>query len=613
MADVRISSKTVLAFAGFALAGVGGSGAVLVREADGALDEALVERQQLLAANRALSLSETLALAVGELQRMSDMAELDLADDDLRPEQRMLDQAYRQTPFLNGAIELYGPRGQCRWAEPDEARCVDRVVRYEPWFVETMSSGRPRRVYVSEADGSGLVDLVAPVRRDGRTVGVLRGVVDLSRDRMFSPSLREELPESTSIALLTADGRAVVRTGAMALAAAEALTPASRAAGGSAVVDSAGSAILSVWAPISGGELCLVMAWPLDALDDAVERQVRSLVMLMGLAALIAVIAGSIVASRLTAPLRRLAAMIRDVQASGRTALPASTRRDEVGDLQRAFRSLLAELAEREAEVRADRDRIWELADELEARVEDRTRELRDAQDALVRAEQLAAIGRAGTVLSHELRNSLNAISVAMDTLDSDESAPVRRQARRLVRGEVTRLRTLSDDLLTLAREPSLRPRDVEVGELLETAHLLVLDYAAEHDVEIELAPAPAALTARLDPDRMQSVLVNLLRNAVEAAAESGERRVRMGAAADGDDLEIRIEDSGRGVPPQIAERLFQPFVTGRVQGVGLGLAIAQRFAKALGGQITHEEGTLSGACFVVRVPLRTAAAEGSS
>jgi signal transduction histidine kinase len=593
---MRIATKTVLAFAGLVLACAGASGALLVMEAHDALLVALVDAQRLLTTNRALILSDHLALATGELERLSEMAEIDLDDGDPLPEQRVLAQAYRQTSYFNGTLELYGRRGRCRWAEPEEARCLDRPVHDTAWFREAMSSGRLRRVYVSEADGSGLVDLVAPVRREGQVVGVLRGVVDLSRDQLFSPSLRAELHPATSVALLTHDGRAVVRSGALPLDEPP-LAPDGHTSPGHALADVSGQTVLVVWSPVSRAELTLVLAWPLEVLDDGAEKQVRSLSILMALVGLLAVAVGAVFAGLLTRPLRRLAAHARNIQAGTLDGLPPTARADELGDLERAFQSLLSTLSTREAELRAERDH-------LEVRVDERTRELRDTRDALLRAERLAALGRAGSVLSHELRNALNSVSIAVDTLETDDSEAVRSEARRLVRAEVARLRALSDDLLSVAREPTLRVRTLTVGELTEGAVLLVEDYAEHHRVRLDVSLEVAAdVTLRGDPDHLQTVLINLLRNAVEAAASGPERRVRLSARTTDEQLVLRVEDDGPGVPTEIESKLFQPFVTSRAQGLGLGLAIAERFARAHGGHIARVEGTLRGACFEVRLP----------
>lgn len=602
---MRISTKTALAFALFALACVGVSGTLLARQAQASLEEAIVARQRLLAESRALVLRENLALATGELERLTHMAAIDLEDGDFRPEQRLLAQAYHQTPFFNSTLELYGRHGRCRWAEPEERPCLSRDASESSWFRATMASGESSHLYAIDPDGRGLVDIVVPIERHDEVVGVMRGVVDLQHDQMFSPVLSRELPESTAVALIDLEGRPlfVIEPPGMAD---DVWRVARRGlesgATGSAFVTTSSKRMLVAWSPVGRAELGLALAWPWEQLDESAERLTRELSWLMAIVAVLALATGFVVARRLTRPLTQLAADVRGMRDEPIPTLRPSARTDEIGELERAFVALLDALAERELAMRAEHDRVSELALELEDRVEERTEELRAAQAALVGAERLAAIGRAGTVLSHELRNTLNAISVAMDTLASDASDPVKREARQLVRGEIARLRTLSDDLLTYAKEPALKLRDVDLAELIATAVLLTEDQAARASVAIESDLEPG-LSLHADPDRVQSALVNLIHNAIEAAGGRTGARVRLVARSEPDAITIRVEDSGPGVSPEIVERLFQPFVTSRPQGIGLGLPIAERFVRAHGGTIELGEGALGGACFLVRVP----------
>lgn len=604
---MRIATKTALAFAAFAAVCVGGAGGLLLDESREALHDALIDRQRLLVANRALVLRENLGLAIGELERLADMAEIDLDDGDLGPEQRLLGHAYRQTSFFNGRLELYGLAGRCRWAEPVSGGCREPDSASRSWLIRAREAGQTTLLHVTDPDGRGLIDIVAPVRRGGRSVGVLRGVIDLQRDRMFSPPLAEDLHPTTRVALVTADGRPVIRSAEVSLNDAPWTTAVSAfegGQGGATVADAPGGELLLAWTPVGRGDLWLLFAWPLEVLDDDAERHVRSLSVSILLVGLLALGVGFIVARGLTQPLKGLAEQVRGVHGDAPLVLPASSRPDEVGEVQRALCTLLARLEDRESHIRADRDRISDLASHLEDRVEERTRELRATRDALVEAERMAAIGRAATVLSHELRNALNAVSVAMDTLGSDTSEEALSDARRLVRSEVARLRTLSDDLLSYAKEPVIRRQPVSVAELLELVELLTEERAKRLGARVEI-DADAAVVW-LDPERMQTVLVNLVHNAVEATAQRDERVVRVTARA-GDALAITVDDSGEGVAEAIRERVFQPFVTARIHGIGLGLAIAERFVLAHGGTIQLAQSPLGGARFVVCLPLEEA------
>jgi signal transduction histidine kinase len=607
---LRIVTRTMFAFAAFALFCVGLTAAVLLEEAHDGMVEAIVERQRLLTENRAMMLHDNLALALGELVRLSHMAEIDLDDGDPAPEQRMLAQAFRQSPFFNRSVQLVGPHGLCHFDEPGRPSCVGRDMSRERWFIAAQGSIHPSSFFIAEPDGTGRVSLVVPIRREGGALaGFLRGEVDLQRDRLFSPALRGALPRGTRVALVTTGDAVVYRSSEVDFdlpawrRAADALRTSTS---GAHLEGDDGPPWLFSWAPVGEADLGLVFAFPWDALDASEERQLESLLWLSAGVGLLALLVGFAAASRLTRPVQTLAEQVRRAEAGLEILPPPPNPSDEVGELHRAFMGLLETLALREAELRADRDRISELAGTLERRVDERTSELRETQGALVQAERLAAVGRAGAVLSHELRNSLNAISVAMDTLSrpGERREGRRRDTQHLVRTEIARLRALSDDLLTFARDPVLRVRPVQVERLVRTVCLLVEDHASTLGVALEVELPERPLEARVDLERLQSALVNLLRNAIEAASLSEAKAVSLVASVEDGTLIFRIEDSGQGVSSEVRERLFQPFVSRRPGGVGLGLAIADRFVRAHGGRLELIAGRGRGACFEARLPI---------
>src|SRR5690606_22234780 len=163
---LRIATRTMLAFAAFALFCVGLTAAVLLEEAHDGMVEAIVERQRLLTENRAMMLHDNLALALGELSRLSHMAEIDLEDGDPRPEQRLLAQAFRQSPFFNRSVQLVGPQGLCHFDEPGRPSCVGRDLSRERWFAAAQGSSDPSAFFVAEPDGTGQVNLVVPIKRE---------------------------------------------------------------------------------------------------------------------------------------------------------------------------------------------------------------------------------------------------------------------------------------------------------------------------------------------------------------------------------------------------------------------------------------------------------------
>lgn len=612
---MSIKTKTALAFAAFALVCVGTTAGILLHHERVSLETAIVERQELLTVNRAITLRDQLDLALVELMRVARTMEDVFQREDPASEHRVLAQAYRVLVFLTGSVQLYDADGHCKWAEPDPAHCPPRSAT-DAAFRKTLKRESPTLTFAADADGTGAVHLMAPLLgRGGEIGGVLGGTIELERDSALVKPLTDELPTPATIALVTeddgllytyptdaVDGMPIVQ---------RILRTDTRPPRGSVRFPHGGADHVVGWAPVGRGDLTLFFVWPWSVLQDAGESLLRQLMwLLIGLGAA-ALAIGYVMASTLTRPILRLADGLRG--AEHHPDLEATTRSDEVGALHNSFRALLRKLAQREEELRRDRDRISELADNLEQRVEERTKQLQNAQEALVRAERLAAVGQAGAVLSHELRNSLNSISVGIDALAGPglKEAKVRHEVHRDVRGEIERLRSLSDDLLEFAREPNLRLRSTEVWSLLRRTLTLVDDAAQEQEVFVELELDRRLPEIVLDPERMQTALLNLTKNAIEAAAAAPRpRTVRIRATATNGTLRLAFEDSGRGVAPEVAEHLFQPFVTTKHAGTGLGLALAVRFVQAHGGQLTVAPGTLGGASFDIRLPLRSEAKE---
>jgi two-component system sensor histidine kinase HydH len=206
-------------------------------------------------------------------------------------------------------------------------------------------------------------------------------------------------------------------------------------------------------------------------------------------------------------------------------------------------------------------------------------------QEQHERQRRLAALGEMAAVLSHEIRNPLAAIKGQAQLLAERLDPETRdgEKAARLVK-ESLRLERLTDD----------RPRGAPAALLREAAASLDAP-----DLELEVEKAPESWP--LDSDQIHQVLVNLLRNAVQAspADRPPVARVRQ----EGADLVYEIRDFGEGVPEGEADRIFEPFHTTRVTGTGLGLAVARRIAELHGGSVTAANHPEGGAVFRMRVP----------
>jgi two-component system sensor histidine kinase HydH len=228
---------------------------------------------------------------------------------------------------------------------------------------------------------------------------------------------------------------------------------------------------------------------------------------------------------------------------------------------------------------------LWRLARRAES-----------LQVAAERDRTLVTLGEMSAVLAHEIRNPLAALKGHAQLLVERLEAPgaEREKAERLVH-ETRRLERLVNDLLSFVRSSRITPAPAEPAAVLRDA----VQAVAPERIDVETAAAPS--TWRLDAPRMQQALANVLRNALEASPDGA--RVLATAYADGHELVFRIRDRGPGLPPGDAERLFEPFHTTRVQGTGLGLAVARRIAELHGGRVTARTYPGGGAEFCIVIP----------
>src|SRR5262245_52217190 len=221
-------------------------------------------------------------------------------------------------------------------------------------------------------------------------------------------------------------------------------------------------------------------------------------------------------------------------------------------------------------------------------------------QAAAERDRRLVTLGEMSAVLAHEIRNPLAALKghaqLLLERLDErpDRSGPERQKVERLV-SEARRLERLVEDLLSFVRANRVTPAPVDPALLLRDAASAV----ADDRVDVDVAAAPP--TWRVDGPRLQQALANLIRNALEASPDGA--RIEAAVTRDGERLVFAIRDRGAGLPPGDAEHLFEPFHTTRIQGTGLGLAVARRIVELHGGRVTARTHPDGGAEFRVVIP----------
>ena len=230
--------------------------------------------------------------------------------------------------------------------------------------------------------------------------------------------------------------------------------------------------------------------------------------------------------------------------------------------------------------------------------------EVRALEAGIARGERLATVGNLAAAVAHEIRNPLSAISMGLQRLRAEFEPAEREEYRRmvdLVQGEVRRLNGIVEEFLSLARPIQLRPELISVAALIDEISRLAEPQADRAGLVVEQTIAAGLPELRADRDRIKQVLLNLVLNAIEAMPSGG--RLTLGAAASGSALTFTVADTGSGIPPELLPRVFEPYVTTKTKGLGLGLAIARRIVEAHGGRIEAESGAGQGTRFRVTLP----------
>jgi signal transduction histidine kinase len=227
-------------------------------------------------------------------------------------------------------------------------------------------------------------------------------------------------------------------------------------------------------------------------------------------------------------------------------------------------------------------------------------------EEEAVRAERMRSLGEAASLIAHEVRNSLNSLGVGLDIVLSGEGAD--RTGRRAeilerLRGEMRRLSEFTTELLTFSRGVVPHVVPLELSGFAEKVVASVRAHAEDRGVRVDVQPSVEPLPVKADPTLIRVVLTNLIGNAIDfAGADRATPHVRIVAGASNGACFIRVIDNGAGIAEAVRSRLFEPFVTGRSNGVGIGLALSKRIARAHGGDLLFHD-KMASTCFELTLP----------
>jgi len=295
-------------------------------------------------------------------------------------------------------------------------------------------------------------------------------------------------------------------------------------------------------------------------------------------------------------PVSELIGTVRRIGAGDFTAIGGVHRKDELGELARALRSMVSEL-----EVARQR-----MTDESEARLR--------ALDQLRHAERLATLGQLASVLAHEIGTPLNVIAghaklIATGKLVGDGA----RESGSTIGSQCERMTQIVRRILDYARRKAPRRSWIHASDVVQQVCDLLRGLAQQRAVELTIEPGHDETKLFVDPGQLQQAIINLVMNAIQASHEGGRvglavtAAMRDGATAREEYVVLTVSDQGRGISPESQDHIFEPFFTTKPsgEGTGLGLSVARDIVREHGGFVQVFSRPNEGSIFQLFLPSR--------
>jgi two-component system sensor kinase FixL len=235
--------------------------------------------------------------------------------------------------------------------------------------------------------------------------------------------------------------------------------------------------------------------------------------------------------------------------------------------------------------------------------------EYQQMEERVLQTERLAAVGNTVTHIAHEIKNPLLIIGgFARQLLKVPGLEDKARQKLSIIAEEVGHLEEMVAEMRDFVRPPPAVKHPGQIGDALREALELFQDTFKEHNIQVRRLEETPLPPVTFDPKQVHQVLLNLLKNALEAMPRGGE--ISITSRVKGPNVEISIADTGEGMPPEVAASIFQPYYTTKEKGTGLGLAICQSIIQEHGGAILVDSSPGRGSTFTIQVPLEAPVAE---
>jgi signal transduction histidine kinase len=232
--------------------------------------------------------------------------------------------------------------------------------------------------------------------------------------------------------------------------------------------------------------------------------------------------------------------------------------------------------------------------------VGERTKELRDSQRRLLRAERLATMGELARMVGHDLRNPLTGIATAVYYLKSKlklKASPKIREMLEFIEKDIEYSNKIISDLLEYSKEMKLERKEVQVKTVIEEAILLA---KVPKNVQVDFSSATSP-KVKVDACKMKRVFVNIIKNSLDAMPTGGKLTVETKESAQW--FTVAFSDEGTGLPEELMKDMWQPLFTTKAKGMGLGLPICKRIVEAHGGEISIQSQLGEGTTITITIP----------
>ena len=252
---------------------------------------------------------------------------------------------------------------------------------------------------------------------------------------------------------------------------------------------------------------------------------------------------------------------------------------DEVGTLIQKFNNMEEQLIQRE--------------DELDKKNKE-----------LLQTQKLAAIGTLASGVAHELNNPLNNIFISTQVLAreiNEASPPSIREVVTDIRGQTLRVKRIVGDLLEFARGKEPQFKEVELNNLITGTYRMLRNSMDLEKIRFVLDSKPDGVFVSADPEQMERVFINLFTNAADAMSGEGDLTVKI--VPEDNLVSVTVSDTGKGMPGEAAEKIFEPFYTTKDKGTGLGLAIVFNVIRKHNGEISVQSAEGKGTAFKITLP----------